>query len=148
MLKDPGNVNHCIKYLLYIGNRAVRHIRAKTLLLDQMTHEPAFDQLRTKEQLGYVVFSGAWFAATTISFRFIIQSEKTPEYLEGRIDSFLSRYAKTIADMTESEFEGHKRSLITKQSETLKNLDQETNRLWLHINGEYFDFDLGKATSV
>jgi insulysin len=147
-LKDPANVNHCIEYLLYVGDRAVRHIRAKTLLLDQMTHEPAFDQLRTKEQLGYVVFSGARFTATTIGFRFIIQSEKTPEYLEGRIDSFLSGYAKSIADMTESEFEGHKRSLITKRSETLKNLDQESNRLWLHIDGEYFDFDLGKVTSL
>jgi insulysin len=76
-----------------------------------------------------------------------VQSEREPQYLEGRIDSFLSGYAKTMADMTEAEFEGHKRSLITKRSEKLKNLDQESNRLWLHIDGEYFDFDLGTATS-
>jgi insulysin len=144
-LKDPDNVNHCIEYLLYIGDRAIRPLRAKTLLLDQMTHEPAFDQLRTKEQLGYVVFSGARLTTTTIGFRFIVQSEKTPQYLEERIDSFLSGYAKTIADMPEAEFEGHKRSLITKRSEKLKNLDQESNRLWGHIDGEYFDFDLGEA---
>jgi insulysin len=143
-LKDPKNVNHCIEYLLFIGSKSERTLRAKTLLLDQMTHEPAFDQLRTKEQLGYVVFSGARMTTTTIGYRFIIQSEKTPEYLEERIDSFLSGYADAMARMTDSEFEGHKRSLITKRLEKLKNLDQESSRLWSYIDGEYFDFELGK----
>jgi insulysin len=143
-LKDPANVNHCIEYLLYVGDKANRSLRAKTLLLDQMTHEPAFDQLRTKEQLGYVVFSGARTTATTIGYRFIIQSEKTPEYLESRIDSFLAGFAATIVQMSESEFEGQKRSLITKRLEKLKNLDQESNRVWSHINSEYLDFTLGK----
>jgi insulysin len=70
-LKDPANVNHCIEYLLYVGDKSIRSLHAKTLLLDQMTHEPAFDQLRTKEQLGYVVFTGARPTSTTIGFRFI-----------------------------------------------------------------------------
>jgi len=141
-LKDPANVNHCIEYILSIGDKAIRPQRAKTLLLDQMTHEPAFDQLRTKEQLGYVVFSGTSTTATTIAYRFIIQSEKNPQYLEERIDSFLTGFAETLKNMSESDFEGHKRSLITKRLEKLKNLDQESNRLWSHIDYEYFDFEL------
>jgi insulysin len=142
-LKDPANVNHCIEYLLYVGDKSIRTLRAKTLLLDQMTHEPAFDQLRTKEQLGYVVFSGARSTPTTIGYRFIIQSEKTPDYLESRIDSFLTNFLKVIEKMTDSEFESHKRSLITKRMEKLKNLDQESSRLWSYIDSEYFDFELG-----
>ncbi|TGO62295.1 hypothetical protein BELL_1121g00020 [Botrytis elliptica] len=141
-LKDPANVNHCIEYVLSVGDKAVRPQRAKTLLLDQMTHEPAFDQLRTKEQLGYVVFSGCSTTTTTIAYRFIIQSEKTPQYLEERIDSFLLGYSEILKNMSDSEFEGHKRSLITKRLEKLKNLDQESNRLWSHIDYEYFDFEL------
>jgi insulysin len=143
-LKDPANVNHCIEYLLYVGDRADRTLRAKTLLLDQMTHEPAFDQLRTKEQLGYVVFSGARTTATTIGYRFIIQSEKSPQFLEERIDSFLGGYERTLKEMAEDEFERHKRSLVTKRLEKLKNLDQESARFWGHVEGEYFDFELGK----
>ncbi|KAI9733464.1 MAG: Insulinase (Peptidase M16) [Claussenomyces sp. TS43310] len=141
-LKDPANVNHCIEYLLYIGARSDRTLRAQVLLLDQMTHEPAFDQLRTKEQLGYVVFSGSRPTATTMGFRFIIQSERPPAYLEGRIEAFLTAYATTLSQMTETEFEGHKRSVITKRLEKLKNLDQESSRHWSHIDGEYFDFEL------
>lgn len=143
-LKDPANVNHCIEYLLFVGDKSIRPIRAKTLLLDQMTHEPAFDQLRTKEQLGYVVFSGARTTTTSIGYRFIIQSEKTPEYLESRIDNFLTIFGKTLADMSESDFEGHKRSLIAKRLEKLKNLDQESGRLWSYIDSEYLDFELSK----
>lgn len=143
-LKDPANVNHCIEYLLYVGDRADRALRMRVLLLDQMTHEPAFDQLRTKEQLGYVVFSGARPTATTVGYRFIIQSEKTPKYLESRIDSFLTGYLDTLTKMSDSEFDGHKRSLITKRLEKLKNLDQESGRLWGHIDGEYFDFETRK----
>jgi insulysin len=109
-----------------------------------MTHEPAFDQLRTKEQLGYVVFTGARPTSTTIGFRFIIQSEKTPQYLESRIDSFLSTWAETLEQMSDAEFEGHKRSLVTKRLEKLKNLDQESGRLWSYIDSEYLDFELSK----
>jgi insulysin len=47
--------------------------------------------------------------------------------------------------MSESEFEGHKRSLITKRLEKLKNLDQESSRLWSYIDSEYLDFELGES---
>jgi insulysin len=143
-LKDPANVNHCIEYVLSVGDKSIRSLRAKTLLLDQMTHEPAFDQLRTKEQLGYVVFSGARTSHTTIGYRFIIQSEKTAEYLDSRIDAFLVGFASTLQKMSDSEFEGHKRSLITKRLEKMKNLDQESGRLWSHIDNEYLDFEIGR----
>ncbi|OIW34047.1 UCH-domain-containing protein [Coniochaeta ligniaria NRRL 30616] len=140
-LKDPANVNHCIEYWLYIGDKADRDVRAKTLLLDQVVHEPAFDQLRTKEQLGYVVFSGARTGPTTYGFRFIIQSEKKAEYLETRIESFLTTFAETLEKMEEKDFENHKRSLIVKRLEKPKYLDQETNRHWNQIHSEYYDFE-------
>jgi insulysin len=145
-LKDEANVNHCIEYMLYIGNRADRKLKARTLLIDQIVHEPAFDQLRTKEQLGYIVYSSLRATATTLGFRFIIQSEKAPDYLEARIEGFLDTYAATLTAMDDTEFENHKRSLIVKRLEKLKNLDQETSRHWNHISNEYYDFDAGKQT--
>ncbi|OJJ43998.1 hypothetical protein ASPZODRAFT_18773 [Penicilliopsis zonata CBS 506.65] len=139
-LKDPANVNHCIEYYLFIGNITDNALRAKLLLFAQMTDEPAFDQLRSKEQLGYVVWSGARYSATTFGYRVIIQSERTADYLESRIDSFLGNFARTLEEMTEEDFEGHKRSVINKRLEKLKNLGSETTRYWSHIGSEYFDF--------
>ncbi|KAK8900759.1 hypothetical protein QC760_010523 [Botrytis cinerea] len=107
-----------------------------------MIHEPAFDQLRTKENLGYVVFNGYSRAITTIAYTFTIQSEKTPQYLEERIDSFLAGYSEILKNMSGFEFERHKGSLITQRLEALENLDQESDRLWSHIGSEEFDLNL------
>ncbi|KAJ0418238.1 Metalloenzyme, LuxS/M16 peptidase-like protein [Aspergillus carlsbadensis] len=147
-LKDPANVNHCIEYYLFIGDITDEVLRSKLLLFAQMTDEPAFDQLRSKEQLGYVVWSGARYSATTIGYRVIIQSERTAQYLESRIDAFLTNFGKTLESMSEDEFEGHKRSVINKRLEKLKNLGSETSRFWTHIGSEYYDFQQNEADAA
>ncbi|KAJ5688808.1 hypothetical protein N7462_003200 [Penicillium macrosclerotiorum] len=139
-LKDPANVNHCIEYYLYIGIFSDDTLRAKLQLFSQLTDEPAFDQLRSKEQLGYVVWSGSRYNATTMGYRVIIQSERTTQYLESRIESFLTEFGVALDKMPEEEFEGHKRSVINKRLEKLKNLGSETSRYWSHVGSEYFDF--------
>ena len=139
-LGDPANVNHCIEYYLFVGSLTDRVLKAKLILLAQLTDEAGFDQLRTKEQLGYVVFTGSRSAASTMGYRVIIQSERSPEYLETRINAFLASFGKSLDRMPDEEFESHKQSLITKRLEKLKNLDQESSRFWNHISNEYFDF--------
>ncbi|KAJ5223283.1 Peptidase M16 core [Penicillium chermesinum] len=139
-LKDPANINHCIEYYLYIGLFSDAVLRSKLQLFAQMTDEPAFDQLRSKEQLGYVVWSGSRYSATTMGYRVIIQSERNAPYLESRIESFLREFGTSLEKMPEDEFDGHKRSVINKRLEKLKNLGSETGRYWSHIGSEFFDF--------
>jgi insulysin len=139
-LVDPENVNHGIEYYVQVGQVMDVGLRAKLQLFAQITEEPAFDQLRTKEQLGYVVWSGVRPAATMMGYRILIQSERNPEYLEGRCDAFMAKMRKYVEDMSSEDFEGHKRSLVTKRLERLKNLDSETSRLWGYISNEYFNF--------
>ena len=139
-LGDPANVNHCIEYYIFVGNVVDRVLRAKLLLLGQMTEEAGFDQLRTKEQLGYIVFTGVKMQSTTMGYRVIIQSERPTEYLEERINAFLAHFGKSLQAMSEEDFESHKSSLIAKRLEKLKNLDQESSRFWSHISNEYLDF--------
>lgn len=139
-LGDPANVNHCIEYYILVGPVADRKLRARLALLGQLTNEIGFDQLRTKEQLGYIVWTGPKISATLAGYRVIIQSEREPEYLEKRINAFLALFGRTLKDMSESEFESHKKSLVDKRMEKLKNLEQESNRFWHHINSEEYDF--------
>ena len=139
-LVDPANVNHCIEYYLHVGDVADRNLRARLSLLDQMTREIGFDQLRTKEQLGYIVWTGAKILATTAGYRVIIQSERTPEYLEERVNAFLALFGRTLTEMSDEDFESHKRSLVNKRLEKVKNLEQESNRFWHHISSDEYDF--------
>jgi insulysin len=139
-LADPANVNHTIEYSLLIGDRTDRKLKVKAQLFAQMLQEPTFDQLRTKEQLGYVVFSGSRVSIASTFYRVLIQSERDPEYLEGRIEAHLSRFKADLEEMSDLDFEAHRRSVINQKQETLKNLSSETGRLADNIENEYFDF--------
>ena len=145
VLKNPDNINHCVEYIIFVGNNMDRPLRAKLLLLAQMAEEPVFDTLRTKEQLGYVVGSSAMIFAMVAAWRVLVQSEKDCAYLEKRIDNFLTGFEDVIRDMPAEEFEAHKIGVINKRLEKLKNLNQETGRFWGHITSEAFDFELGKS---
>ena len=68
--------------------------KAQLVLLVHMLQEPAFDQLRTKEQLGYIVWTTSRRTPDGPSgLRIIIQSEREASYLEQRIEAFLISFA-------------------------------------------------------
>jgi insulysin len=125
---------------LYAGHRYDSVMRAKLLLLGQMTDEPCFNQLRTIEQLGYVVFSGPSFHDIWSGYRILIQSEKDCPYLEGRIENFLNTFEQTLTGMSEDDFESHKHAMINKRLAKLENLSSEDNRFWHHICNGSYDF--------
>ncbi|KAI9809491.1 MAG: Insulinase (Peptidase M16) [Phylliscum demangeonii] len=140
-LKDPINVNCGIEYYLHVGSRSDRELRAKLLLFAQITEEASFDQLRTKQQLGYVVFSGSKTTATTMGYRILIQSGHEPGFLEEKIGAFLSGCADKLTEMPSEEFDSHKKSLIAKRLEKLKNLSEESRRFWKHIEKGDLNFE-------
>lgn len=144
ILKNPNNVNHCLDYSIFVGEASNRQTRAKLLLLDQMLHEPVFDTLRTQEQLGYIVNGSMTILGNNAAFRFLIQSERDCEYLLKRADIFLARFETTLKEMTDKEFEEHRVGIINKRLEKLRNLTQESGRLWHHVVSEVFDFELGQ----
>ncbi|KAK6354672.1 Insulinase (Peptidase M16) [Orbilia brochopaga] len=135
-LRDPNNVNNAVEYMLHLGTIEDRQMKARLLLWAQMSQERAFDTLRTKEQLGYVVFSGSLMQATTMGYRVLVQSERPCAYLEERIEAFLN----LDWEMDDEAFEKHKQSVLNRLQESLKNLNQESNRLWWHVASEAYDF--------
>ncbi|KAK9443958.1 uncharacterized protein VB005_02484 [Metarhizium brunneum] len=147
-LEDDKNLNHCIETFFYVGHQGDCQARAKTRLIEQMIQEPAFDQLRTKEQLGYIVFSDMRNLTTTFGLRLLVQSEKTPEYLDRRIEAFLKQFGEQLQGMSEDEFKSHKRSLIIKLLKKLDNLKQESSRHWEHIESEDYDFEQNQGDAA
>ena len=74
---------------MHVGNRTSSTLRVTASLLTQILSEPAFNVLRTKEQLGYIVLCSTWVLAGSgcAGIRIVIQSEKGPAYLEARVDA-------------------------------------------------------------
>ncbi|RIA99019.1 Metalloenzyme, LuxS/M16 peptidase-like protein [Glomus cerebriforme] len=138
---DPDNINSAIEYYVQVGDLMDKGLRARLSLLAQIANEPCFDQLRTKEQLGYLVFSGLKKQTGSIGLRFIIQSEKDTVHLENRIEAFLNKLQTLIEEMPEEEYQKQVQSLIAKILEKPKNLKQETQKYWNHISSGYYEFD-------
>lgn len=68
------------------------HSNIMVNLVSQVLSEPCYDCLRTKEQLGYIVFSGVRKVNGANGIRIIVQSAKHPSYVEDRIENFLQTY--------------------------------------------------------
>lgn len=141
-LKDEKNVNSCIEYYFQVNN-SLSDVRQRTLtdLLETIMHEPCFNQLRTKEQLGYVVFSGVRLSRTAIGFRVLIQSERLTAYLEYRIEEFLRGFSDYVKDLSTEQFDGFKQALKDKKLMKLKNLSEEVSRFWEAVADGYYNFE-------
>jgi len=79
-----------------------------------------------------------------MGYRIIVQSERSAPYLESRIEEFLQSVRQKLADMTDKEFQSHVKAVIIRKTERLKNLNQESNRLWTFIANEMYDFERSK----
>jgi insulysin len=141
---DESNVNSAVEYFIQICDVTDVPMRARLSLVAQIMQEPCFDQLRTKEQLGYLVFSGVRKQIGCMGLRFIIQSEKDTIYLENRIEAFLDSLKVIIENLSDQDYQAHVNSLIADKLEKDKNMGQEGIKYWSEIQFGYFDFDQGR----
>lgn len=144
-LQDPSNVNSCLEYFVQVGKVEKNNARLRVLtdLLATMLHEPCFNQLRTKEQLGYVVFSGYRLTRSYFGLRVLVQSERPCDYLQYRVERFLESFKKQKlgAALTDEVFTKYKQSLKNMKLTQLKNLGEETSLYWNAINNGFYDFE-------
>ncbi|KTB06139.1 A-factor-processing enzyme [Nakaseomyces glabratus] len=126
-LYDENNVNSCIQHVVQLDVYNEK-LSALSGLFAQMLHEPCFDILRTKEQLGYVVFSSSLNNHGTANIRILVQSEHTTPYLEWRIDEFYKTFGEKLRNMDEEDFNKHKEALCKTLLQKFKNMKEESLR--------------------
>jgi insulysin len=78
----------------------------------------------------------------------IVQSEKSPVYIEERIELFLQQLLNIVESMIAEQYQKHLVAISSKLTEKFKNLNQgiimlilETRRMWGAIQGMRYDFD-------
>ncbi|KAG1891434.1 Metalloenzyme, LuxS/M16 peptidase-like protein [Suillus subluteus] len=141
-IPNPNDPNSSLTYYLQLGSSTDARLRTTSLLLIHMMSEPAFDILRTKEQLGYVVFCSELqlSGASLLGLRLVVQSQRNPAYLEQRVEAFLDTMKSKIEDMEPVDFEQFKTGLQQKWTEVIKDLKKERAKFWAHIDSGYLDF--------
>jgi insulysin len=104
---------------------------------------PCFNQLRTKEQLGYAATADVLASDETHTtyFRILVQGTPHPEYVESRIDSFLKDFGETLNSMTDEEFELRKNAELDVHSMKPSTMAERVNRIFREIHQESLNFD-------
>ncbi|KAK4370214.1 hypothetical protein RND71_009689 [Anisodus tanguticus] len=124
---------------------ALIKLKAVIDLFDELVEEPLFNQLRTKEQLGYVVDCSARVTYRIIGFCFRVQSsDYDPIYLQGRIDNFINGVEELLDGLDDKSFESYRSGLIAKLLEKDPSLAYETNRFWGQITDKRYMFDISE----
>ncbi|KAM9366027.1 insulin-degrading enzyme isoform 2-T2 [Pholidichthys leucotaenia] len=133
--------NNCGIEIYYQTDMQNTHDNMLLELFCQIISEPCFNTLRTKEQLGYIVFSGPRRANGVQGLRFIIQSEKAPHYLESRVEAFLCTMEKAVEEMSEEAFQKHIQALAIQRLDKPKKLSAECAKYWGEIISQQYNFD-------
>jgi secreted Zn-dependent insulinase-like peptidase len=112
-------------------------------LLCQMVREPLFDELRTKQTLGYIVNSYYDVGLSskpdelppgdpfTVPVDYIVINvlgrKAAPLEVARRIDEFLVSFRQSLLNMPESEIQHHATSLCTKMLKPIQKLSEEAS---------------------
>uniref|UniRef100_A0A1S4H4P4 Insulin-degrading enzyme n=1 Tax=Anopheles gambiae TaxID=7165 RepID=A0A1S4H4P4_ANOGA len=110
-------------------------------ILSQLLSEGCYTQLRTKEQLGYLVFCGSRKANGICGLRIIVQSPRHPSYVEERIENFLNNTLDYLENMAECEFNRHKEALVALLLEKPKRLVTQFNIYLQEISLRQYHFN-------
>ncbi|KAL6075623.1 Protease 3 [Balamuthia mandrillaris] len=125
----------------------------KTVLSElfcQIISDSFFHELRTKQQLGYIVHSSVQRENGAFGLRIIVQSEKDPNFLDERVEEFLSNTTSALLEKLSSsheneeenkEWQNHKAALAARKLEKAKTLFQQSGRYWAEITNHSYFFD-------
>lgn len=116
---------------------------ARFMLANHLLAPQYFHQLRTEEQLGYLVGTGYVPVNTMPGLAFYIQSPQAdcPQLYQSTL-AFYRSFLAELEGITEQEFVELKQGLLSQLREKDTSLSSRAKRLWLAIGQEDYTFDL------
>lgn len=105
-----------------------------------------YTELRTNQQLGYIVNAWKMRMEDVLSFCFLIQSgDFQATELQKRVMSYLPQFVKAFKSLSSEEFEELRQSVISAKLEKTTSISEETDRLFSIILKRNGDFDYVSA---
>jgi secreted Zn-dependent insulinase-like peptidase len=122
--------------------------RARSALAVQLLRQAYFTNLRTEQQLGYVVSLSSRSLHDRGGLTFIVQSPiASAAALQQATQRFLESQINVVAAMEQEVFEQNKAGLIARLTESDKNLNQRSERYWADLDLGVLSFDSAQQIS-
>lgn len=129
---DPAERNSAAVLYYDLGSPGEDLKRGATAeLLSLLIQQPCFAQMRTKEQLGYVVgveVFGAWQAVAMVLYA--MSDWVGADYLDARFEAFLDAQAVELAKTSVETFETARRALEANLAVRDLDLGGQSSRIW------------------
>ncbi|KAG2687109.1 hypothetical protein I3760_09G037100 [Carya illinoinensis] len=138
---NPNDDNSALVHYIQV-HRDDFLLNVKLQLFALIAKQPAFHQLRSVEQLGYITVLMKRNDSGIHGVQFIIQSTvKGPGNIDLRVEAFLKTFESKIYEMTDDEFKNNVNALIDMKLEKYKNLREESGFYWREIYYGTLKFD-------
>lgn len=117
------------------------HGRVTVALIDAIMSEPAFDLLRTKRQLGYVVSTCPRLTHNMSGLTLTVQSATMrAAQLSDHVAGFLATFRDILAKLTAEEFAQYVTSVAASKLEPDPSLHDAVNRLWGELSTDRYQW--------
>lgn len=138
---NPSDENSALVHYIQVHQDDFM-LNVKLQLFALVAKQPAFHQLRSVEQLGYITVLMQRNDSGVRGVQFIIQSTaKGPRHIDLRVESFLKMFESKLHEMSNEEFKSNVNALIDMKLEKHKNLREESGFYWREVYDGTLKFD-------
>ncbi|KAA8517097.1 hypothetical protein F0562_017390 [Nyssa sinensis] len=138
---NPSDENSALVHYMQVHQDDFM-LNVKLQLFALIAKQPAFHQLRSVEQLGYITVLMQRNDSGVRGLQFIIQSTvKGPRHIDLRVEAFLKMFESRLYEMSNDEFKSNVNALIDMKLEKHKNLREESGFYWREISNGTLKFD-------
>lgn len=116
--------------------------REINMLLEDYLSSLFFEELRTQQQVGYVVFAVKSFRSQTPGFIFLLQSSKyLPSELAEKTFAFLTEQREAIKNLSEKKFSEIREGKLAETRQEFNSLTEQADYFFTEIDNHGYDFD-------
>lgn len=139
---NPSNNNAAVQVIIQsLGETEKDHVLIE--ILDGIVHEPFYEDLRTNQQLGYIVSTGVKAVGNTRFLNFVVQSSVFPtgKLIESTMKFLNEVRSKYLEPLNDGDVAVYCKGLLDKKTELDKRLSVEVTRNWAEISSGRLQFD-------
>jgi len=130
-----------LKY--YQGRDNTRKEQMLTNILGAMIAQPYYEDLRTSQQLGYIVQAGMAKHARVPGINLIVQSPTASvDKIEKSNEKFIKEFTKILNKLTNKDLNSYRQPMINALLKAPTSLAEEVTLFWQQVRSGYPKFDL------
>ncbi|XP_032526586.2 nardilysin-like [Danaus plexippus] len=139
---NPSSTNSIVTNY-YQGERSTPQEAAALEVLMMLMEEPVFDALRTKEQLGYSVFSMMRYTFGVLGFSITVNTQVdkfSVSHVDRRVEAFLKKFARDVKRGGERALAAARHALVQLKHTADYELKEEVERNWREILTQEYQY--------